>query len=214
MHAAVFKVLDQYKAPKWVVRSVACMILGGQVIQRIFKGGTAPRRRGWRGANCGKQACVLPFLITALAADHLGAGLARCRQDTLAQHGGTAEAGRASVAGRVAADGRLCGDGVHNPGARCAPCRAGDASVGTSITVQHAMPACTPPPPAPPGQACVDPWCMHALRVSVTHLTLAHFTFASKDACMHACMRGSQEWTHRQWRWKAHSADWTLRTPG
>ncbi|EFJ52942.1 hypothetical protein VOLCADRAFT_72591 [Volvox carteri f. nagariensis] len=34
----ILKALDRYKAPKWLFRSVACLVLGGQVVLRIFKG--------------------------------------------------------------------------------------------------------------------------------------------------------------------------------
>ncbi len=36
--AAVIGVLDHFKAPKWVFRTVACLVLGGQVMLRIFQG--------------------------------------------------------------------------------------------------------------------------------------------------------------------------------
>eukprot|EP00195_Chlamydomonas_chlamydogama_P012026 CAMPEP_0202895032 /NCGR_PEP_ID=MMETSP1392-20130828/4308_1 /ASSEMBLY_ACC=CAM_ASM_000868 /TAXON_ID=225041 /ORGANISM="Chlamydomonas chlamydogama, Strain SAG 11-48b" /LENGTH=330 /DNA_ID=CAMNT_0049579907 /DNA_START=116 /DNA_END=1108 /DNA_ORIENTATION=- len=35
---AIFQALDRLKAPKWLFRTVACIILGGQVVTRIFKG--------------------------------------------------------------------------------------------------------------------------------------------------------------------------------
>ena len=37
-HTAVLGVLDHFKAPKWVFRTVACLVLGGQVMLRIFQG--------------------------------------------------------------------------------------------------------------------------------------------------------------------------------
>ena len=37
--AAVLQALDKWKAPKWVFRTVACLVLGGQVMLRIFQGG-------------------------------------------------------------------------------------------------------------------------------------------------------------------------------
>lgn len=30
--------LDRFKAPRWLFRTVACLVLGGQVMARIFKG--------------------------------------------------------------------------------------------------------------------------------------------------------------------------------
>ncbi|GAX76025.1 hypothetical protein CEUSTIGMA_g3468.t1 [Chlamydomonas eustigma] len=35
---AIVEILDRFKAPKWVFRTVACLVLGGQVILRIFQG--------------------------------------------------------------------------------------------------------------------------------------------------------------------------------
>jgi hypothetical protein len=30
--------LDKFKAPRWLFRTVACLVLGGQVMARLFKG--------------------------------------------------------------------------------------------------------------------------------------------------------------------------------
>jgi hypothetical protein len=50
--------LDRFKAPKWLFRTVACLVLGGQVMARIFKGartgaqyGKAARAALWGGTN-------------------------------------------------------------------------------------------------------------------------------------------------------------------
>lgn len=38
VRAAIFQSLERLKLPKWVFRTVACMVLGGQVFARIFRG--------------------------------------------------------------------------------------------------------------------------------------------------------------------------------
>jgi hypothetical protein len=38
LNAGIFAQLERFKAPKWLFRTVACFVLGGQVILRIFKG--------------------------------------------------------------------------------------------------------------------------------------------------------------------------------
>jgi hypothetical protein len=119
--------LDRFKAPRWLFRTMACLVLGGQVMARIFKGEGAPLLRGpqrWRGAcgpgASGKLQGALPSHCSSLQPwTHLPA----CRQGPPAQHARPAAAGGAQVVGSGAADRRICGDGVHNPGGR--PDRAG-----------------------------------------------------------------------------------------
>ena len=44
--STALSLLDRFRAPRWLFRTASCLILGGQVFARIFKGGPLPGRAG------------------------------------------------------------------------------------------------------------------------------------------------------------------------
>jgi len=55
--ATALSYLDRFKAPRWLFRTVACLVLGGQVMARIFKGAAAELRTGRERGGPASECC-------------------------------------------------------------------------------------------------------------------------------------------------------------